>query len=335
MWMLVNRTAYAVGRNWVRDKDGVHHWLVAVRGTFEIGSAGRLRLADEQPPPPLEPVYHGDPGKSSLRTDSDLLAVKSGTDVVVEGSAHAPKGRPAPTVPVAFRIGEIEKSLIVHGPRVYYQSPMGLTTTRPQPFTTQPIRYEAAFGGTDLTDPDPRQHRIDSRNPVGRGIASRSRRLENELAHAVEYPNKSPEKAGPAGFGPIASYWSPRLEYGGTYDKRWEETKKPLLPDDYDERFAMSAPEDQRPSRPLRGGETMVLLNLTPDGGLSFELPKVFLAFRTFFGRRIEEHRATLTTVAVDTETSRLSLTWQGDLRVPASEVDYLDATFIMEKQYV
>lgn len=335
MWALNNRTSYAAERNWTRDKQGVHHWLVAVKATFDIGPAGKLTLSDEQPPPLLAPEYRGDPATTSLRLDSDLLAVKPGTDVLLDARAHAPKGKPVPTVPVSLRIGDIEKTLLVHGTRVYYRGAMGLTTTSPLPFTTHPIHYEWAFGGTDTAHPDPRKHRIDVRNPVGKGFAVDPSRLEKQHAHAVEYPNGNPGKAGPAGFGPIGSFWSPRLERGGTYDARWEKSKKPLLPDDYDDTFALSCPEDQRPAKPLRGGETVTIVNMTPAGALRFELPKIFLTFGTRFGSRLEEHRAMLTTVFVDAEAMKLGMIWQSTLRVPTREVDYLDATAINEKPYL
>src|SRR5882757_4991489 len=113
MWALRNRTPYAAERNWTRDKSGRHHWLVAVQATFDIGATGALRLADEQPPPVLEATYRGDPATSSLVRDSDLLAFKPLTDVVLDACAHAPKGRPAGTVPVSLRIGDLEKTVLV------------------------------------------------------------------------------------------------------------------------------------------------------------------------------------------------------------------------------
>jgi hypothetical protein len=334
MWALVNRTPYGAGRNWVRDKQGQHLWLVAVKATFDLGP-GKMVLADEQAPPQLEPQYRGEPGKSSLRLDSDLLAVKPGTDVLLDARAHAPKGRPATTVPVSLRVGEIDKTLVVHGLRVYYRGALGLTTSAPRAFTSLPIHYESAFGGSDTSHKDPRKHRIDDRNPIGKGFSVDSSRLENQPAHAIEYPQGNPAKVGPAGFGPIASHWSPRRERAGTYDERWERAKKPLLPDDYDDRFALAAPDDQRPAKPFRGGETLTLVNLTPAGALRFELPRIFLAFRTRFGRRQEEHRALLTLVFVDTEAMRLSLVWQSTLPVSAPDVDYLDDTVITEKSLV
>ncbi len=336
MWALDNRTAYAAERNWTRDKRGVHHWLVAVRATFDIAPDGRLKLADEQPPPLLEPEYRGEPGLSSLRLDSDLLAAKPGTDVVVDAHAHAPGARPAGTVPVRLRIGDaVDKKLLVHGTRVYYRGLTGVTTSAPRPFTKAPIHYEWAFGGTDTSHPDPQRHRIDMRNPIGKGFAVDTDQLVDQLAHSVEYVDGNPARKGPAGFGPIASFWSPRLELAGTYDERWENTKKPLLPDDYDDRFAMCSPADQRPGKPLRGGEWVELVNMTPRGVLRFELPKIYLTFSTRFGSRREEHRATLVSVIVLAEEPKLALVWQSTLKVPAHEAEYLDQTTIGEKAYL
>jgi hypothetical protein len=331
MWTLENKTPYAAERNWTRDKQGMHVWIVAVKATFDIGPGGKLTLADEQPPPVLAPEYRGDPSTASLRLDSDLLAVKPGTDILLDACAHAPRGRPAATVPVALRVDRIHKTLLVHGARVYYKGAMGMTTTAPRAFVTRPIEYEAAFGGTDTSHPNPQKHRIDLRNPVGKGVAVDDKTLENQVAHSVEYPNGSPAKVGPAGFGPLTSFWSPRRERSGTYDARWEKSRKPLLPDDYDPRSALSAPDDQRPAKPLRGGETVLLENMTPDGRLVFQLPTIAPAFTTHVNGREEEHQATLVTVFVATEAMKLSLVWQTSLLVRYRDVEYLDATHIRE----
>jgi hypothetical protein len=193
---LRNRTAYAAQRNWTRDKDGIHWWIVAVRATFEIGAAGRLLLADKQLPPTLAPEYFGEPGASSLRYDSDLLAIRPGTDVIVHATAYAPGERSAASVPVAIRVGSIDKRLMVHGERVYYEGTVGLTATAPRPFTQRPIRYELAYGGRDLGDADPRKHRIDERNPIGRGFARRTATLAKQPAHAIEYLDGDPAARG-------------------------------------------------------------------------------------------------------------------------------------------
>lgn len=333
MWGLKNRTAYAAERNWTRDKDGVHWWLVAVKATFNIAPGGRLMLADEQPPPVLMPEYFGEPGRSSLRFDSDLLAVKPGMDILVIAHAHAPHGKPAPTVPVAIRIGQFQKILLVHGDRTYSRGLTGVTTTRPQLFTKRPIRYEFAFGGCDLSDPDPKKHCIDERNPIGRGFTRRTAHIVGKPAHTIEYPSGEPADNGPAGFGPIDPSWLPRRKLAGTYDARWDQWKKPLLPDDFDPAFALSAPTDQRLQKPLVGGERIELVNMTPDGVMRFDLPCISLKFTTRISTRREQHHARVALVLVEADEKRVSVVWQSALRVPAPDADYLDETEIVEKR--
>src|SRR3954447_12419801 len=150
MWTLFNRTPYAADRNWTRDKDGVHWWIVAVKATFDLSADGDVMLAEEQLPPLLAPEYFGEPAKSSLKYDSDLLAVKPTTDVLLVASAHAPGGREATTVPVSLRVGRLQKHLYVHGDRLYRPGTAALKTTAARPFSVRPIRYELAYGGSDL-----------------------------------------------------------------------------------------------------------------------------------------------------------------------------------------
>jgi hypothetical protein len=336
MWRLVNRTPYGAERNWIRDKSGTHHWLVAVRATFSIDHARPPVLADEQPPPILAPEHFGDPRSSSLRCDTDLLALRVATDVVLDASAHAPGGRPAGMVTTSIRVGDLQKTLCVHGERVCFLGPAGgLATTSARPFTQRPIRYEVAYGGWDRSDPDPKRHRLEIRNPVGRGFALQTERLAEQLAPAVVYPGGDPAKTGPAGFGPIDPAWSPRRELAGTYDERWQQTKRPLLPDDYDDRFGQSAPVDQQVTPHLRGGERVELVNLTPDGLLAFDLPKLYFAFTTHFGSRSEEHRARLTGICIEPERLLISMVWQTALQVRPSDIDYLDQTVIRQKTYL
>lgn len=173
MWALNNQTSYAAERNWIRDKLGGHHWVVAVKATFDIGLNGKLTLAHEQKPPVLAPEYHGEPGTSSLRLDSDLLGVRPCTNVVLDAFARAPAERPASSVTVSLAVGRVAKMLVVHGDRRYTKGVTGgVTTSSPRAFITRPIRYERSHGGADLSAPDPAQHTRDRRNPIGVGFAA-------------------------------------------------------------------------------------------------------------------------------------------------------------------
>jgi hypothetical protein len=334
MWAIKNKTSYAAERNWTRDKDGIHWWLVAARATFDMAPDGDLKLADEQLAPVLAPEYFGEPGKSSLKYDSDLLAFKPNTDVLVHAQAYAPGSRAVPTVPVMLRVGSVAKQLLVRGERIYSGGTLGLQISEPRPFLKCPIIYELAFGGSDFSDPDPQKHCMDECNPVGRGIAWKSERLANTPAHSIEYPGGNPKTKGPAGFGPIDPAWMPRRKLAGTYDDRWAQTKKPLLPDDYHPAFALSAPGDQQPDKPLVGGERIELINMTPEGRLVLDLPQIRLDFKTSIGKRKEQHDPPrLATVFIEAEEKRLSLIWQSALRVSATEADYLDETEVVEQE--
>src|SRR5689334_17803789 len=131
VWVLHNRTPFAADRTWVRDKDGAHVWIVAVKATFQISLSGMLRLADTQPPPLLLPVYNGKLGLSSLRYEADLVPQKATTDILLAAQAFAPKGRAVRSLLVSGRIGPAYKQLLVHGPRYYRKGIMGLSLTSP------------------------------------------------------------------------------------------------------------------------------------------------------------------------------------------------------------
>lgn len=331
MWALENKTPYGADRNWTRDSDGVHWWVVAVRATFDLCANGKLRLADEQPPPVLAPEYFGDPGASSLRYESDLLYRKPTTDIVLNASAYSPNARAVPSVPVEFRVGGIHKRLIVHGERIYYEGARSLLATKPKPFVRQPIRYECAFGGVDTFDEDPSRHRMVEENPIGRGFTRKPKRLVHELAHQIEYADR---RRGPAGFGALDPAWMPRRGFAGTYDKKWEERKKPLLPDDFDLRFGMGAPLDQQPAEPLKGGEAVLLSNLTEEGTTIFEVPELTLEMESRFGRRRQVHdEVILSGLMIEPDEKMVSVVWQSCIRVAAPDADYLDVTEIRERQ--
>jgi hypothetical protein len=121
----------------------------------------------------------------------------------------------------------------------------------------------------------------------------------------------------------------------GTFDDAWAKAKKPLLPDDYDPLFASCAPADQRTSTPLRGGDEVELLGMTPAGAWRFTLPKIYLAYATYFGERREEHRGYLATVLLCPERLQVELVWQTALFVGPRDIDYLDYTIVTEKRYI
>ena len=334
MWSTTNHTPYKAESTWGRDKEGVHEWIVAVKGTYDILPDGSLKLADEQLEPLLAPEYNGEDGLSSLRYEADLVAPKPTTDVLINGTAYAPNGRPSTKFIVGARIGKIQKVIRVRGNRIWYEGAFGPAASSTQPITELPIIYEHAYGGYDQTDPDPQNQRMDSRNPVGCGVVSQP---DSRLGQAVpnfEYPNGNLEKDGPAGFGALDSHWSPRRELTGTYDEAWQQNRLPLLPEDWDPHSLLCSPVDQRPKTYLTGGEPVELINLTPGGKLSFVLPQVHFSFRTLIDTRTEEHRSRLSSVIIEPDHPRVIMVWLTSLAC-RTDVDYLEETIVREKRQI
>jgi hypothetical protein len=327
MWAVSNRTPYAVDRAWGRDTDGVHEWIVAVKGTFDIKPDGRVVLADEQLPPLIAPEYNGKDGESSLRYDADIVGPKPTTDVLVNGTAHAPGGDPSTEFVVSLRVGKIHKRVKVVGNRKWEKGLLGTGKSAMEPVVKVPIVYERAYGGFDKSDPDPRRQKLEPRNPVGCGMVAKLGDLLPNF-ETVGWGSK-----GPAGFGAIDSWWSPRRELQGTYDEAWQKSRYPILPEDWDPRSLLCSPEDQRSEKHLRGGELVELENLTPEGKLSFTLPKVYLRYRTYLNEKNIEHQDELRTVIVEPDHPRVIMVWTSVLSV-RNNADYLDETIVSEKSH-
>src|SRR5262245_5924898 len=293
MWMVDNQTPFEADRTWVRNKDGRHEWIVVVKATYDIGAGGALSFSDEPVPPLHAPEFHGQPGQSSIRYEASLIPMRPATDVYLNAIAYAPAGKPQEKVAVSFRIGGLRKSLAVYGARIWRSAARGVAPSSPASFTSMPIRYERAYGGCDLSDPDPRKQLIDLSNPVGTGIAIDNRTLVGRPAPNIEAADGA-GTGSPPGFGAIASFWSPRKDLAGTYDGKWAALRKPLLPEDYDPRSLLCAPADQQAAGYLRGGEPVELVNLTPEGSTRFALPQVSMTFETHIGLTRTEHSAEL-----------------------------------------
>ena len=319
MWNLNNHTPFAAERTWVRDQDGAEVWIVAVKGSFRIQSDGQQILAAEQSEISRVPVFAGQPGLSSLLSESDLVHKKTRTDVLLHGHAYCAGGKPTNQVDVRLKINNIiDKTLRVCGDRFWKRGLLGIALTRPKTFTRMPITYERAFGGTDQKAKDPKHHRWESRNPVGTGFATQKEHLIGNLAPNIQDPRspyRSWRRGEPVGFGPIARHWSPRVELAGTYDEVWEETKRPLLPSDFNEHFYQCAPKEQQVEGFLKGGEVVELNHLTSEGYLSFCLPKVTLRMQTRFYNNTEAvHRPDLHTLIIQPDEKRFQMVWHSQL---------------------
>jgi hypothetical protein len=236
-----------------------------------------------------------------------MMPPRPGTDVVVVGSAHAP--RPVTELEIALRAGPLHKRLRLVGDRVFYRRIGSFAISDAASFTSMPLVYERAFGGADGEAFEPRNH-VGVGFVAGPGSELEGRRLPNleDPAEPLRAPGDRPP---PACFGFVSPSWMPRLGYAGTFDERWRREQCPLLPEDFDPRFHHAAHPDLCSAAPLAGGEAVSLSHALPGGGeLAFRLPALALTARTLIKRERLESRFALGTVLIDSDALALSLTF-------------------------
>ncbi len=287
---LVNETKLVAGYTMATDKTG-REWLVVVaKGTYGIPARpdDEPQLLDEQVPLVMTDEFTGEPGFSATLYELDFAPRKPRCDVLLNGSCHAPGGKPATKVTVTLQVGTLTKTFNVVGNRKYSAGLLYRTAGVPEPFTVMPISYNNAYGGVDKPSEDPKTHQWYPQNHAGVGYypgaspkALDGKPLPNteEIGQAVSKPNGSYR---PMAFGPVGRSWQPRIKWAGTYDKKWLDETRPFLPGDFDERYFQCAPEDQQTDY-LRGGKEVVLTNLTPHGRLAFKLPTMKVPFEFFY----------------------------------------------------
>ncbi|MBK8253723.1 MAG: DUF2169 domain-containing protein [Polyangiaceae bacterium] len=274
-----NKTNFFVHPQLLLDKDG-EKLVAIVKATFELQSDGKF---DEAPPEGVRgmrmaDVPWGKPEVPSIAYPADICLRKPGTDVIVVAKACPPLGKTVTSFDVLVQVGPIKKTLRIFGPRVWTQGGAGLT--KPGPATETEMRYDYAFGGFDDSDPDKLLE--EPRNPVGSGMVRDGSALSLKTApciEEVEFPITSfRSRPAPAGICAIGRSYEPRRKYTGTHDKTWLETRAPLPPEDFDDRFNNCASPSMTLSTPLVGGEEVALMGLIPGGGaLKFTLPKIAL----------------------------------------------------------
>ncbi|MGA9574594.1 MAG: DUF2169 domain-containing protein [Lysobacterales bacterium] len=221
--------------------------------TFSITANGECVPAKVQQPIIVDPVSYEaakPPLVSPPSWDSDLMAFKAGTDVVVQGHAYS-YGQAAQTVDTELSLPDVSRIVRVHGDRRLDWRAGNPVFTAAEPFELMQLRYDRAYGGCDqfnlakvtdllmreLIQTQPELH-LDAaseshypRNPTGRGFLIDMNRQSSEdmLLPNLEFPFDpiTPERLAvgstgnwmsaplPAAFDWIDPAWFPRIAYLG------------------------------------------------------------------------------------------------------------------------
>src|SRR5256712_1746439 len=317
---LVNETPFQAGWTLGFARDGRELLILVVKGTFAFPEGEEMPpLADEQLSLVEADRFTGEPGFSAVLEEVDYAHYKPACDVLLNGSARAPGGRPVERVTVSLQVGSsVAKSFDVVGNRQLHRTVLqGHRATAPEACLAMPITYYHAFGGVDRDASRPEKVATYGKNPVGVGYYPlahdenlEGRPLPNteESGRSVSSRNGSYE---PMSFGPVGRNFASRYPLAGTYDQQWLNSRAPFWPDDFDYAYFQSAPRDQQMPYP-HGGERVILRNLTPTGLTSWQLPVTPMPFAIIRRNEVPEVReAVIDTILIDSDAGRFSMTWR------------------------
>jgi len=330
--------------------DGSPILSVLVKRTFDIVPGGACTLAEEDRPLLPGDKFWDDPMNSSVRFESDFVPFKLATDVVLDGVVHAPGGAPTLSCLATLQVADRRKSIFVVGDRVArYVSGAAPWFSDPAAFTTMELRYERAYGGTDVFS-DVKVPCAYPRNPLGRGFVVRNapQSVEGLALPNLEDP-ASPvapanlcledfkaweSRPAPVGFGWFPKGWMPRASLAGIMpgDRATEQQLRKAYAEllsgeerdaylkhgirDMDFHFFSGASAGLALPY-LRGGEWVLTENLSPEGRLSFQLPAAAPRIGLDIGGGVQEPEVALHTVQIRVEERQMDLVWRGAAPYP------------------
>ena len=320
MFIAANRTRFPAEMFVFLDKDARKHAVVVIKATFDVGDDGRCHTAEEQAPIVYADEHYGDPGTTGVRYETDCFPPKPHTDVLVIADAVAPGSRPVPSLEVGFAGPGLRKTARVFGDRIWLDSARGPVASSPEPFTSMPLTFDRAFGGSDHAHPDPAWHGTELRNFVGQGFKRDKETVQGTKLPNIERPGAEmhlwSDRPEPIGFGVVGRGWQSRIPFAGTYDEHWMKTRMPFLPDDFDRRYFQSAPPDQQ-GLSLAPGERFQCANMSDAGRFTVELPPHKPGVRFCFDDHTEHLQPEADTLILEPGRHCIMLTWRVAMPLP------------------
>ena len=318
MHFLHNKTPYSADTFVLLDPHGINQAVAIIKGTFTYDEGGLVKVAPDQMPLFYADEYYGKPGLSSIRYASDLIIEKRGTDIVMNGHAYAPNGKPVRKLNTALMVGTHMKQVKVYGDRFWRYRLGVVTKPSPAPFVKMPLVYERAFGGMDTSPKKLKKQGHCLENPVGTGFRM-AKTKKNVHLHPLpnlelgSHPiHRWKDKPSPAGYGFVAPFWEPRASRSGTYDDEWEKRRMPLLPEDFDLGFYNAGSSGFALEEWLRGDEPVVLVNLHPDHEkLHFALPGLTPTLAFILDDQTYKPDVRLDTLLIEPDENRFSMVWR------------------------
>lgn len=251
------------------------------------------------------------PGQATLATTQeplhadDLIPFKPRVDIVLVGTAHAPRRAPARSIPVRLVVGDLEKSLEACLPRTVCADGAFREGALVQSI---PLRWELAAGGPGTANP------VGMTQDVHPAFGTR---VLPQIQPLGWFPAEPSDVIPIVGFGPIAPAWPGRRDRLGdrAASFRHGDWSNEVLGDGFDLLYFQAAPPDQQ-IESLRPDERIILENLLPDTprlvtNLAGFMPRAFLC-RSPGGISPVALRAD--TLCIDADRGLCTVTYRGHL---------------------
>jgi hypothetical protein len=331
---------------------GEHILGVLLKRSYDIVPNRPCRRAETDRALVPGDVFWDSPMNSSVRHESDFVPFKLGTDVVLNGLVYAPGGNAAQSCQAGLFIAGRSKEFLVIGDRVAKYNGATPAFTDPVPFETMELRYERAYGGTDVYS-NPATIYPYPNNPLGRGfaVANTKASVENlplpnfedpadmltaERLCIGEFANWK-QQPFPAGLGWYPKNWMARAKYAGILpadrptEQEMRQAYAKLLPADQRAAYLKHGIRDmdfsffQGASRGLAmpylsGGEEVWTENLSPEGRLHFWLPPDKPRIGLDIGSGLQEPPTVMHTVAMHMEERQIDIVWRCAVPYPGRD---------------
>jgi hypothetical protein len=298
---VVSLGPFRVGSIVWQRKPGAWVLTAVCKVTFEL-RPDESPLADEQDSINEEDNHWNDDRSRSLYAPSDLVPFKPRPEVLLVGSAFAPRKEPVHALTARLFVGDVDKSIEVFGDRSMSRDGQVRTGA---PFTKMALRYEKAAGGAS--------------NPVGVRLDATS-----TMHGSVQLPNLQPPDTAdlrsgiaPIGFGPIAASWPERLAKLGPLAGAWptDRWNERPIPEGLNPTFFNAAPADQE-LEALLDRQLIILENLHPEHprlvtSLPGLRPKALIERP---GAAPEALEITADTLWIDTDRALCTVVWRGQV---------------------
>ena len=306
---------------------------VLAKKTYCI-TPGKLTPSDKQIPLVQSDVYEdpGNPGYCEVESETDFVAFKLTTDVIVKGRVFSPSGKRAYFLDCSLKAGSLHKIVRVYGNRrVKSKGLGGLCICDPQPFTEMELGYKHAYGGVAAARDGTLYPYLP--NPIGKGLNFKGGYGDPE---SIEVPNLedplSPVTADnivlskpknwinapkPSSFGWTRRNFYPRYTFAGILPQKLQsengaqDVNSNVKPG-FDFRFYQGASEGLS-GETLKGDELVEMQFFDKDNQLlQFQLPGEIPVIELDAGNGPGELSSALQTVIIDMNCKLLSVVWRG-----------------------